>query len=65
MKQQRYINDSIICYLSPKGQEAVKSLMLFYNMDFDLAIEVCNVMMEDEELWELPEIEEVEERRVG
>lgn len=57
----KYLNDSQMCYLSPKAQEAVKSLITFYNMDFDLAIEVCNVMMEEEELWELPELEIIEE----
>lgn len=55
----RYINDSVICYLSPKAQETVKSLVTFYNMDFDLAVEVTNLLMREEDCWELPVIEEL------
>lgn len=57
----KYLNDSIICYLSPKAQEVVRSFVTLYNMDFDLAIEVANMMMKEEDLWELPQIDEIEE----
>ncbi len=49
------LNEDIICYLTPKAQDTVKSLIATYNMDFDLAIEMAARMMKEEECWELPE----------
>lgn len=48
------LNEGITCYLSPKAEELVKSLVHSYNMDLDLAVEVTNLLMQAEEMWELP-----------
>lgn len=56
----RYLNDSVICYLSPKASDTVKSLVALYNMDLDLAVEVTVILMKEEDCWELPTLEEVE-----
>ena len=46
---------SLICYLSPRAQEAYEFLKSC-GMDADLALTFVEINLPESELWELPEV---------